>query len=57
MRIYKQHKLLLFFVDIRYVHFTRIALYDRNNYKTKKQPLNLQITIHRVGARHSIKDY
>jgi len=57
MRIYKHLKLLLFFVGISYVHFTRIAFYDRNNYKTKKQPYNWQITIHRGEARHSIKDY
>jgi len=36
MRIHKHLKLLLFFVDIRYVHF--IAFYDRNNFKTNKQP-------------------
>jgi len=44
MRIYKHLKLLLFYVAIRYVHF--IAFYDRNDYKTKKQPHNLQRTIH-----------
>jgi len=43
MRIYKHLTLLLFCVGIKYVHF--ILFYDRNNYKTKKQPNNLQTTI------------
>jgi len=28
-----------------------IGFYDRNNYKTKKQPHNLQITINEGGVR------
>jgi len=28
-----------------------IAFYDRNDYKTNKQLLNLQTTIHGVGTR------
>jgi len=51
MRIYKHLKLLLFWAGIRYVHF--IAFYDRNNYMIKKQPPNLQTTIHEGGARSS----
>jgi len=47
--IYKHLKLLLFYVGIRYVHF--MASYDRNIYKTKKQPYNLQTTIHLGVAR------
>jgi len=43
MRIYKHFQLLLFCVGIRYIQY--IAFYDRNNYKTKKQPHNLQKTI------------
>jgi len=48
MRIYKHLKLLLLCVGISYVHF--IAFYNRNNYKTKKQPHNLQTTIYGGGA-------
>jgi len=49
MRIYKHLKLLLFCEDIiKYAYF--IAFYDKNNYKTKKQPYNLQTTIH--GMKH-----
>lgn len=51
MKIYKHLKLLLFCVGIRYVHF--IASYDRNNYMAKKQPPNLQTTIHEGRARSS----
>jgi len=47
---YKHLKLLLLFcVGIRYVYF--IAFYYRNNYKTKKQPHNLETTINGGGAR------
>ena len=42
MIIYKHLKLLLFRVGITYKVLHFIAFYDRNNYKTKKQPHNLQ---------------
>jgi len=50
MRIFIHIELLLFYVSVKYtLHF--VEFYNRNGYKTKKQPHNLQTTIHGCGER------